>query len=196
MAEWVYAGDNLDAFKRQPPPANEDEAGHVLHQLILYGAIKCMTWLLRRYPSIVNVPDAHGYTPLMRAACSHRVVDGTNPKMIRILLEAGAQSSKCPGRYDECDVLWTLIGNYNYPHEMRVQAASHLIDYGSWIPYDRLPSLYALWKARFDKREARIEARKALWIALRRLRGPKEIVRMVIRSAPLSDALSWKAWSV
>jgi hypothetical protein len=168
-----------------------------LERCISKGAVRCVRWLLATYPALVHGGRWTLDMPLEIAVSRiwEKYYGSVMPEMVLLLLEAGAEHTERFGKGNVLDLLIRFQGYYDAVH-VHV-AAKHLVDYGAWVaPECEVVGLRAYWERCYCQRAARVGARKALYHRMRAKGMPRDVAKLVVLAAPLSDALSWKEWEI
>ena len=193
-----FEDDPLDELKKQPIPTVEN-AYSALVQCIIAGAARCVRWLIGTYPGLANYGtwNVGKGKPLEHVVCNitGALQGPLLPEMILIMLEAGAEHTE---RFGKGNILELLLRYRGYSEPVHIHTATHhLVDYGAWVCLDcQIVGLRSYWESCYCQRAARVLARKALFHRLRAKGMPRDVAKLVVLSAPLSDALSWKEWEV
>jgi len=167
-----------------------------VHDICFLGAPRCLRWTLERYPGLTNRGVWCSHNPRERKPLvfllSMCYGDGKLYEMVQILLEHGAEACEPD---NPSDPLRFLMARKTFTHQAEVMKSGKLlIDYGA-LPVTDSPDseLDCYWSERQLALAWRRDARLILFYAMR-TRMLKDVARLIVKSAPLAQPMSWKAW--
>jgi len=136
----------ISSYESQPDQLQKDLI-YCLYSSILFKNLDGVKLILKHYPELINLPGNEGRTPLYQACYGH---DGSNIKIVKFLLEHGADVNQYSGDY----ILETPIHGAAvcskiaevellYSYDANIDLLTKRGPKSSYIPYNHSLLIYA-----------------------------------------------------